>query len=159
MIELSEKQIKRFWAKVEIKCEDKCWNWTSFKIQRGYGRICLSSKNKKHKNILVHRLAYYLHYGVDPGELCVCHTCDNPSCCNPKHLWLGTYSDNNNDKITKGRHNNPKGSDHFNSKLTEDQIIAIRNDTRKVLIIAKDYNVHISNIYRIKKLKYWKHVV
>ncbi len=156
--ELSEKDIKRFWSKIDIKSEDECWNWTAYKNRQGYGQISVNT-DKKQTMFTPHRISYFLHYGVDPKELCVCHACDNPSCCNPKHLFLGTHDENNKDRNKKGRCNPPKGSDHFNSKLTEEQIIAIRNDNRTQRVIAKDYNVSFTCICKIKNLKHWKHVV
>ncbi|MEM9700225.1 MAG: HNH endonuclease [Pseudomonadota bacterium] len=86
-------------------------------------------------------MAYKIAYGIDPGHLYVCHKCDNPRCCNPRHLFLGTALDNNLDKICKGRGSNGdhRGSKNGNAKLSED-------DVRKAisLIMAGKTNVEIA---------------
>ena len=87
---------QRFWAKV--KKSEGCWEWTACKSM-GYGQI-------KHggKMVASHRLSYEMAYGKFPKELHVLHTCDNPGCVKPEHLWLGTHKENQKDKTEKGRH-------------------------------------------------------
>lgn len=77
-----------------------CWNWTKTKT-RGYGHT-----SENHRNVRVTRKVWELTTGQPPGELLVCHKCDNPSCCNFDHLFLGTNEDNMADKMLKGRHRN-----------------------------------------------------
>ena len=91
----------RIYSKVERDPLTGCFNWTGYKDYQGYGNIKIN-----YKHMRVHRISYQLHYGVDPLELFVCHRCDNPSCINPQHLFLGTPKDNMQDKIRKGRHKN-----------------------------------------------------
>lgn len=90
---------KRFWEKVN-KTED-CWNWTAgvLKGPFPYGRFMLNKRK-----YLAHRLAYFFTQGFIPDDVDVLHHCDNPRCCNPDHLFLGTDIDNSRDCVAKGRH-------------------------------------------------------
>lgn len=99
----SQNEVDRFWAKVWMPYDahwdiDICWIWLATKDQKGYGRYGLRGKLWH-----AHRAAYLFHYGKCPDELYVLHSCDNPSCVNPAHLWLGTNQDNMDDKVAKGR--------------------------------------------------------
>jgi len=88
----------RFWN--YVKTEDLCWIWIGGKNRSGYGKFTM----KGYKNIAAHRASYIIFKGEIPLDLFVCHTCDNPTCVKPDHLWLGTNSDNQQDGIKKGRH-------------------------------------------------------
>lgn len=89
---------ERFWEKVDILGKDDCWNWTACKNSDGYGEIRMYPSKDK-----AHRIAYKLTHGEIIDGMEVCHKCDNPSCCNPKHLFLGTHRDNILDMYAKGR--------------------------------------------------------
>lgn len=89
---------ERFWTKV--KKTDGCWEWQRCLIgSMGYGSFWDGERKW-----VAHRYSYTLHNGPIPEGMCVCHTCDNPKCVNPAHLWIGTKADNNRDKIQKGRY-------------------------------------------------------
>ena len=89
--------MKRFWDKVDVGLDDECWNWTAFK-RAGYGRFRFNGKIYD-----AHRFAWLLMNGEIPDGMVVLHSCDNPSCCNLKHLSLGTQKENVADCIEKGR--------------------------------------------------------
>jgi hypothetical protein len=82
---------------------DDCIEWTGSVAKNGYGRLCLNGKY-----ILAHRLVWKMVFGAIPPGICVCHRCDNRSCINPDHLFLGTGFDNMQDMVSKGRHSNQK---------------------------------------------------
>lgn len=105
---LSKQSIERFWGYVTIKTEDECWEWSGGKTGK-YGAF-----NVKYENgwntARANRVAYMLTTGVDPKEMFVCHHCDNPPCCNPVHLFLGTHPDNVDDAKSKNRYSS--GENH-----------------------------------------------
>ena len=143
----------RFWSKVD-KSGD-CWEWTAGTFKNGYGQFWYDSKAR-----YAHRVSAYIA-GLLPSlfdKRHVLHTCDNRKCVNPNHLFIGTNADNHADMQKKGRGNQPQGSKHGQSKLTESNISAIRIDTRKQTVIAAHYNVNQSLISAIKQRKAWKHV-
>ncbi len=86
-----------FESKVDIKGEDECWNWTGCKSKAGYGQFL---------GQYAHRIAYEMYTGERVYHLHVLHRCDNPSCVNPSHLFLGTHADNMRDMKDKGRSRN-----------------------------------------------------
>ncbi len=93
--------------------ESGCWLWTAHVGKTGYGSICY-----KKKRTGSHRMSWMIHNGDIPEGLLVLHQCDTRSCVNPDHLFLGTYKDNAQDCIKKGRDNRLCGEDNHNSKLT-----------------------------------------
>ena len=84
------------WGRIDKKSEDECWEWVGGKDTYGYGIIMIDQVSWRS-----HRVVYTLTYNTIPDKLCVLHSCDNPACCNPKHLWLGTKQDNSIDMVKK----------------------------------------------------------
>ena len=149
---LKEKDWIRFCSKVCTTPTDKgCLEWMACKDKGGYGQFKVKGTQLK-----AHRVAFFLCTGTDPRELLICHTCDNPSCVNPEHLFLGTPADNMLDKTAKGRATS--GDAHGSSKLTAPDILMIRSDTRTQKLIAIDYGVGRALISKVKLRRVWAHV-
>jgi len=89
---------------------DVCWPWMRAVNRQGYGEISVGSRTDGSRTLLrAHVLAYRLAFGDPPPDKpCILHSCDNPPCCNPRHLWAGTKADNIRDSVRKGRHRNSK---------------------------------------------------
>jgi hypothetical protein len=113
------------WNKVDKRGEDECWEWKGYKNHDGYGRTWI-----KDRGYYAHRVIFNL---ANPNQISleapkstdrsgfVLHHCDNPSCCNPKHLYLGNFKDNTRDKIERGRGVDFSGDKGPRCKLTMDQ--------------------------------------
>ena len=160
---------KRFWSKVNkngpvIRPElGPCWVWTANRLPSGYGRFWPNASEGK---IGAHRFSFLLAFGVDPGDLDVCHRCDNPPCVRPDHLFLGTATDNGADMVAKGRHaaaTHPesmvRGERQGHAKLTTTQVLEIKERLAMGETcdeIAADYSVSRSAISLIKIGRNWK---
>lgn len=101
-----------FWSRV--KKGDSCWEWQGTRHPTGYGFVRFTCLAKS--MLQTHRLAWILTYGEIPEGFCVCHKCDNPPCCRPDHLFLGTTKDNVRDMILKGRSVSLSGDNHWTRK-------------------------------------------
>jgi hypothetical protein len=99
----------RFWGYVEQGTWNVCWPWQAHRNWCGYGRFSLYGLFGVQRLVLAHRFCYQLSYGEIPKGMQVLHKCDNPPCCNPFHLFLGTQQDNIADMTRKGRHRKHSG--------------------------------------------------
>lgn len=166
----ADKFVERFWAKVSRRGPDECWPWLGSQMAGGYGQMKYKQRNRRS-----HVIAYEFVNGAVPEGLFVCHACDNPICCNPAHLWLGTAQDNSTDMVRKGR--NPKGDLHYSrlqperlargernnhAKLTAEQVMEIRSTYKRgvasTVVLAKQYGVSQASIWYIVKRRTWTHV-
>jgi len=146
---------ERFWEKVAfLGAEpDECWEWRGAKSEQGYGYI----RGSGHGSMLrAHRIAWELANGPISAGTCVLHRCDNPSCVNPAHLFLGTSTDNSHDMVNKGR--SARGERNGESKLIEQDVHEIRQMlSQNILerVIAKKYGVSRKAISTIKTGENW----
>lgn len=119
--------------------------------RNGYGR-----ESRDGKRYASHRLAYADAYGPIPAGLHVCHRCDNPSCVNPEHLFLGTDTDNQADKKAKGRA--CRGETRPLARLTAQAVAEIRQSSRSGRQLAKEYGVDRTTVDRARRVETWSHV-
>lgn len=148
---------EKFWARVSCGDPEKCWPWTGANDGRkGYGRFKIQSD----WGVGTHRVAYALAYGLIPRGLDVLHRCDNPPCCNPAHLFIGSHKDNMADMALKGRANGVgrPGEANANAKLTQANVTEIRGLIQaghRNTEIAARYGVGDDIISKIKTGKAW----
>lgn len=129
-----------------------CWVINShYKNKKGYSRINFISHNT-----LIHRFVYESFYGELTSEQHVLHHCDNPSCINIEHLFVGTNKDNIDDKVRKGRQ--VRGEKLGLTRYTEAIIKEIRDKDLSVGECHRRWGMHKTNVYAIKKRKTWKHI-
>jgi hypothetical protein len=153
---------------VQERLEDKlgpkdpvtgCIEWTAGRNKAGYGRINRGRRGEG--TVLAHRLVWELKHGPIPPGMEVCHSCDNPPCCNEAHLFLGTHQDNVADMVAKDRGKHPKGEVHGRAKLTEADVVEIRRrlaageSQRK---IAASFGITQGPVCCIKTGRTWKHL-
>ena len=141
------------WAQVEQHGPDECWPWIGPRKSNGYGDMRIAGFNG------AHRIAFFVATGIDPGDLFVCHACDNPPCCNPKHLFLGTPQANAVDAVTKGRMS--RGELNGSARLSEAQVLQIRqlaSSGVRQRDIARRFGISQAVVGRIHKRKNWAHV-
>ena len=145
---------ERFWEKVDKKGADKCWEWMGTKSLRGYGSIKINGKG-----VRAHRFSWEIHNGPIPEGMFVLHHCDNPSCVNPAHLFLGTHADNMKDMVAKGRQARERGEANRMAKLTEQDVRKIRALIKENILaeleISEKFNVAPTTIRDIKHGQNW----
>lgn len=151
----------RFLKKV-LKKEDGCWEWIGCIAPNGYGSCGMGYVFPEQR---AHRCSFRLFVGEIPNNLWVLHKCDNKKCVNPDHLYLGTVKDNVKDAIERGHwpigKNKKKGSlgeKNNKAKLSNDDVVFIRNSKMKNLDLSKKFNVHIGTIQMIKRKGTWTHI-
>lgn len=151
MCELKDKILNN----IQVNKETECWEWQKSTNTDGYGSFVLHGTLYS-----VHRLSYELFVNKIPINKQILHSCDNPACCNPTHLRVGTLYDNVQDRQDRNRQ--ARGITHGRHKLTEEEIISIRNlyATGKYIQqdIADEFNISRSHICNILNDKFWKHI-
>jgi len=156
---------RRFWEKVKAGKSSECWPWIStvFNDGENYGQLRLGfMRNGEHirYKYRAHRVAYLLIHGVLPDDMCVCHTCDNPICVNPGHLFLGTNKKNIQDRTNKKR--DARGEGHGRHKLTEEQVLYLRrlrvDKNLPYSALGKMFGITTTQAGWIVRRQSWKHL-
>jgi len=147
---------QRFWKKVQKRAPNECWpviaKWAR------YGNMRVPGQNK---HVGIHRVAYTLFVGAIPDGMVVMHACDNPKCCNPAHLGVGTNLDNQRDMIAKGRKltGAARGSDSYKAVLNEDKVRYIKaHPELSNSELGVKFGVVSNTINAIRKGKSWEHI-
>ena len=140
---MNTEEPRRFWSKVDVGEPEECWEWLASK-PNSYGRFSIHRKPWK-----AHRVAWILTYGPIPEGLLCCHHCDNPGCCNPYHLFLGTNTDNMLDAIYKRRR----------GKLLPEDVLEIRDSYADgeltIRELAAKYGVRSRAIRKLLSGRIW----
>jgi len=127
-LNLTKTHVRAFWQRVSPGAPDACWEWQGNRCPSGYGRLgfWLATPVSKTTPRLAHRIAWEIHNGPIPPGMHVCHHCDNPPCCNPAHLYLGTNVENHRDKALRGRAAPKHCELNGSHKVSADQVRRIR---------------------------------
>lgn len=164
MISLTQKDIDRFWGRVDKEKSTtfyngtRCWEWQAHRNNKGYGQLSIGGRaGRPHP---AHRVSWTITFGEIPDRLFVLHHCDNTSCVRPEHLFLGTPQDNTDDMVGKGRQS--VGERHGNHKLNEAEVAEIRRRYGRKGVggedstrLSKEFGVSSSRISYIVNNKSW----
>lgn len=144
----------RFWLKVDQSGGgDACWPWTGKRRGNGYGVLWDGGEKP------THRVAYELTIGPIPEGLVIRHKCDNPPCCNPRHLEIGTVAENNRDTAERGR--STMGEKNARAVLTNDEVREIRMlraGGTTLAVIAQRFGIGVMTVSHIVRRNTWKHI-
>lgn len=157
--------VERFWSYVDRRGENDCWLWTRAKQSAGYGAFHVGIS--RNSTMLAHRVAHGLTTGEAPEA--VCHRCDNPPCCNPRHLVGETRKWNNRDMVAKGRHaaqtgrqRSKRGENHPAAKLSDDDVREIRRRYDRGDVtqyrLAEEFGVCQRTVAKVVRRIGWSHV-
>jgi len=147
---------ERIYRHVRLIRATGCWEWQGATDKTGYGKFRTADSRRMLK---AHRFAYKLLVGPIPTGLLVLHRCDNPPCCNPEHLYVGTHAENMRDAVLTGRIR--RGEDNGRARLTEENVIEARRSSKNgegVYHIAARLGVSHTAIQQILSGKTWRHV-
>lgn len=181
MFDLTQKDIARFWAKVDRRGRNECWPWTAkARHWHGYGLFTIATGKPGGKNVAASRISCFLAKGPSPdGSPHALHSCDNPSCCNPAHLRWGNQRDNVDDAKERKRHVNPpritnnaewvakrnaamrKGEAVVNSKLSEPvvrEIWRLHFEGKNASDISAAVGFSVAAVYDVCRGRSWRHV-
>lgn len=144
------RSVRSFEDRISPEAISGCFLWTGTLSKKGYGQFTYERKSR-----LAHRLSYQLYVGPIPDGLCVLHHCDNPSCVNPEHLWLGTNYDNVMDRVAKNRSSRPRGSLSGKAKYNQEIIEYIRSSPKSLRALQRELGITFGYISQIRNYKCW----
>lgn len=155
-VKITPEILERFWSKIDKENNpNDCWEWMACKNRKGYGDFGINGITYQ-----AHRLSFLIHNGGSVDGMLVCHKCDNPSCVNPDHLWVGTTQENTLDMLKKGR--SLKGEYHPISKLTEEIVLRIRllyqGGGHSHSTLSQMFAIHSRTVGNIVNRERWAHV-
>lgn len=161
---ITEKVLRRFWKKVNVRSQNECWPWLGSSKEEGYGRFWIAPHM-----YAAHSVSLFLHCGTWPSGLCTLHRCDNPRCCNPLHLFFGTDADNVADMHQKGRQamgekiwRNRRKTRGRKAKLTPEHVREIRRlyalPEWSQEALGKRFGVSQVQIGNIVRREFWRDV-
>lgn len=140
--------LDRFWSKVDILGPDDCWEWKAFRDRDGYGKFNVYGTME-----VASRVAFEIHNKERLGDRFACHKCDNPSCCNPAHIYAGDPQTNMDDASERDRFNRPPPEAHPSTKLDWDKVAEIK---RRIQAGESNYRIRFSygvSAATIKKIR------
>jgi hypothetical protein len=151
----------RLWSRVRRGEDHECWEWGGPKTSKGYGQIGV--KRGEWGTAYTHRVSWELSFGPIPDGLCVLHRCDNPSCVNPAHLFLGTRTENNQDMVEKGRYRPytgwNDGEGNHTAKLNCDLVCLIRHRWLfagdSLPLMAREFGVSRFTVWKAASGRTW----
>lgn len=150
---------ERLWRRVERRGDDDCWEWQGNRLPSGYGVIGRGGRGNG--SILTHRAAYEVACEPIPDGMIVLHSCDNPPCCNPKHLSIGTYADNSQDMLAKKRNAYVahRGSENGYARINPDIVRYIRTQSHRPRTdVAKELGISPCTVRDVLFGRSWSHV-
>jgi hypothetical protein len=161
---LTNKDISRFWLKVEKRASHQCWLWKGYCLPAGYGAFSFANGQTAKEGwttATAHSIACFLMHGPSPeGKPFALHNCDNPSCCNPKHLFWGSQSANIKQAYARGHRPalDNRGEKNGRAIFTEADIVAIRTSNKSLRQEATERGVSVATIAAIRQRRNWRHV-
>jgi hypothetical protein len=146
---------QRLSKQIAVGAQDDCWPWRAARNNKGYGVIRLGGSGGG-RLILAHRAAFEIEFGPIPAGADVLHVCDNPACCNPRHLSTGDHAKNMMEMAERGR--SAIGRRNAFAKLSDEAVSAIRRDPRSSSQLASVYGVAPQTIRKARSRNTWRHV-
>lgn len=147
--------MERILLNITHSSDSDCWVWNGTVDRKGYGGVKLGKRARRQ----AHCLAYEEFIGAIPEGLCVLHRCDNPPCCNPAHLFLGTRGDNVRDSVAKGRF--AMGETHYRAMVSREDVLEIRRlraSGVKYSELTARFGIKREGLGNIVRRKTWKHI-